>query len=79
MTASPCFVWCGKPVCATGGCQLVDDERFRSAQPRDLTVAPRVLAKDVSGNDTRFTQEELDGMIEALEATGRYDVVGRRW
>lgn len=39
----------------------------------------RVLAKDINGEGCPHTQEELDQMIEALESTGRYDVVGRRW
>lgn len=36
-------------------------------------------ALDINGAPTPYTPGELDNMIEALESTGRYDVVGRRW
>ncbi len=38
-----------------------------------------VLAHDIVGDPTPYTEEQLDAMKEALEDTGRYDVVGRRW
>lgn len=34
---------------------------------------------DLSREATGYTQRQLDQMIEILEMTGRYDVVGRRW
>lgn len=39
----------------------------------------RVPTKDIDGKEGVHTQEELNMMIVALEETGRYDVVGRRW
>ncbi len=40
-------------------------------------TGPRAL--DVNGEPLPFSEEELGRMIEAVESTGRFDVVGRRW
>lgn len=41
-------------------------------------TAPDYFA-DANGEPTQYTEAEIERMIEALESTGRYDVVGRRW
>lgn len=35
--------------------------------------------KDINGDNTEFSRTEIELMIEILENTGRYDVVGRKW
>lgn len=35
--------------------------------------------RDINGQETGFSATEIDLMIEILESTGKYDVVGRKW
>lgn len=45
-------------------------------KPTDFHLEP---FRDVNGEETGFSKTEISLLIEIIEGTGKYDVVGRRW
>ena len=45
-------------------------------KPTDFHLRPFL---DINGEETGFSQTEIAIMIDIIEETGKYDVVGRKW